>query len=296
MLEEQGSAWYLVDCGEGTQHQLLRAPMSLMNLQAAFITHVHGDHCYGLPGLLASAGMLGRSLPLHIIAPVGIEAWIRATVQLTQLVLPYELRFVATEALEKWTYGNWVVEKTPLSHRVPSFAYTFTEAGTEPKLDTGKLEAHGIPRGPAWGQLRNGMDVTYAGRTLKSSDYICFPHAPKRVVVAGDNDRPELLREACRGAHVLVHEATFTKEIAEGPAKDFGHSSAASVASFAQSAGVPNLILTHFSPRYQADASRSPSIEDLRKEAAGNYDGKLFLAEDLARYRLSRSGELSRTG
>src|SRR5690606_26719888 len=86
--EDTGRAWYLVDCGEATQHQILRTKLSLNRLAAIFITHVHGDHCYGLPGLLASTGMSGRTEPLVIVAPAGIEDWINSTLQLTSLHLP----------------------------------------------------------------------------------------------------------------------------------------------------------------------------------------------------------------
>jgi ribonuclease Z len=294
LVEETGSAWYLIDCGEGTQHRLLHTPLSLVDLQAVFITHVHGDHCYGLPGLVASAGMMARKKPLRIIAPAAIEDWIRSTQQLTQLFLPYELQFEATELQDRWNINNWLVQATLLSHRVPSFGYTFTEASVEPHLDLEKLTADGIPKGPAWSQLRKGIDVPYDGKILKSSDYIRFARAPRRVVVGGDNDRPELLTDACRQAQVLIHEATHTEEVAKKMGVGIGHSTAASVAAFAQSAGLPNLVLTHFSPRYQSGPGHSPSIDEIRTEAQRHYHGQLFLAEDFSRFRLSKSRQLSR--
>lgn len=296
LIEEAGRGWYLVDCGEGTQHRLLHTPLSPNDLRAIFITHVHGDHCYGLPGLLASAGMLGRTAPLHIVAPLGIEEWIGATQRLTQLYLPFELKFTATESLAGWAAGSFAVDAIALSHRVPSYAYRFTEARVEPRLDTEKLASEGIARGPAWGQLLKGGDVQVGGRMLRSRDYVFFPHAPRRIVIGGDNDRPELLGDACKRAQLLVHEATHTKDVAQRIGSRTGHSCAEAVARFAQGAGVPNLVLTHFSARYQADAGQSPSIEDVRAEAAAHYRGQLFLAEDFARFRLDKSGRLSRVG
>src|SRR5205823_5918071 len=142
-----------------------------------------------------------------------------------------------------------------------SFAYSFTEARSEPRLDIEKLKSDGIPQGPLWGRLRSGADVAHAGRMLRSSDYVVFPNPPRRIVVGGDNDRPELLSQACEQAQALIHEATYTKEIADRLGDSRGHSTAAAVAGFAQAIGLPNLVLTHFSPRYQADASLSPSIE-----------------------------------
>lgn len=294
LLEETGKGWHLVDCGEATQHQVLRTPLSLHELRAIFITHVHGDHCYGLPGLLASAGMHGRKAALPIIAPAGIEEWVRTTLRLTQVWLPYELHFHAAESLGEWRGGSLRVESIALSHRVPCYGYSFTEARPDPRLDIDKLDRDGIPRGPLWGQLIHGIDVQFEGRTLRSDDYLIFGRPPRRVVVGGDNDRPELLAEACRSAQVLVHEATYTQAVAGDARGDFGHSTAAAVAAFAQSAGIPNLVLTHFSARYQADPKRGLSIEEIRAEAAARYQGRLFLAEDFARFHLGREGELQR--
>ncbi len=293
LLEDRGSSWYLIDCGDGTQHQLLHTTLSLADLHAVFITHVHGDHCYGLPGLLASAGLQSRKNLLRIIGPAAIEKWIRSTQQLTHLFLPFELHFEAVEQRQDWTINNWCVEAVPLSHHVPSFAYRLTESHGEPSLDVKKLDEDGIPKGPIWSQLRKGIDVAYEGTVLKSTDYLRFPHTRRRIVVGGDNDRPDLLTEACRQAQVLIHEATYTEEAVERTGAGAGHSTAARVASFAQSVGLPNLVLTHFSPRYHSDHGRSSSIEEIRIEAEQHYHGHLFLAEDFSRFRLSKTGQFS---
>jgi ribonuclease Z len=294
VVEDSGKAWCLVDCGEGTQHRLLRTPLSLAELQAIFITHVHGDHCYGLPGLLASAGMAGRRKPLTVVAPAGIAEWLQATQRLTGLYQPFEVNCLAAESFGRWASDGAIVEATPLSHRVPSLAYAFTEARPEQRLNLDRLAADGIPRGPLWGALFHGADVEHQGRLLRSRDYLILPHPPRRIVVGGDNDTPELLRDACRGAQVLVHEATYTRDVAEKVGPEPGHSTAAAVAAFAESAGLPNLVLTHFSPRYQPVAGRGRCIEEIRAEAAERYRGRLYLAEDLARYHLERGGQLTR--
>lgn len=291
LLEEKGKAWYLIDCGEGTQHQLLHTSLSLNDLQALFITHVHGDHCYGLPGLLASAGMSGRRSPLQIIAPIGIKAWFEVTQQQTQLHLPFAVHFIETESLRGWCIGNVDVSAIALSHRVPSYAYSFTETNLEANLDTEKLTMDGIPKGPLWGKLQRGIDVEFEGKFISAADYRKIDNRPRRIVIGGDNDNPALLMDACKQCHVLVHESTYTVDVAEKMGGSFGHSSAERVAIFAQEAGIPHVVLTHFSARYQSNPERSPSIEDVRAEAARNYTGQLFMAEDFARYRLNRAGE-----
>jgi ribonuclease Z len=290
LLEDKGRGWYLIDCGEATQHQVLRTSLSLHALRAIFITHVHGDHCYGLPGLLASAAMSGRRELLHIVAPLGIDEWVETTLSLTHTHLTYPLQFHSVESLGKWRSPFLHVEAIRLSHRVPSYAYRFTEARPDVRLDIERLEAEGVTRGPLWGHLARGEEVVHDGRPLRGDDYLLPGRPPRCVVVGGDNDRPELLRESCRHAQVLVHEATYTRDLAEKGRSAHGHSSAQAVAEFAESAGVANLVLTHFSARYQNDPARSPSIEDLRTEAQASYKGRLFLAADLQRYHLDVSG------
>ncbi len=292
MLEDSGKGWYLIDCGEATQHQLLRTPLTLHGLRAICITHVHGDHCYGLPGLLASAGLARRREPLDIIAPEGIEDWLRATFAMSRTGLPFELRFHATESLGQWRTPQVRVEVAALSHRVPSYGYSFTEARADPKLAIDRLERDNIPRGPLWGQLARGFDVEHEGRRLRSETYLDFGRRPRRIVIGGDNDRPELLADTCRAAQVLVHEATYTQPAATAARDQFGHSTAAQVAAFAENVGLPNLVLTHFSARYQAKADGGFSIEDVRAEASAAYRGRLFLAQDFMRLHLDKDGEL----
>ena len=143
-----------------------------------------------------------------------------------------------------------------------------------------------------WGQLKQGLDVEFAGELLKSHDYLIFKHKPRKVVIAGDNDRPDLLFDACSGAQVLVHEATYTEEMAQ-KAGDVGHSYAKLVAAFAESVQLPNLVLTHFSPRYQFNPNATPSIEDIRKEAENAYSGSLYLAQDFSEYTLDKAGHFA---
>lgn len=290
VIEASGSQWYLVDCGEGTQHQLLRTPLSIRDLRGVFITHVHGDHCFGLPGLLASAGMSGRTHPLDLILPAALHDWLRLGLAASDTFLPFELRLLAVEQLTDWCSDTLRVSTVQLSHRVPSVGYVFTELNPEPRLDVQRLDAERIPRGPLWGELAKGHSAEHAGRVLHGSDYLRASRPARKVIVCGDNDNPELLAEVAKGADVLVHEATFTQPIIERSGATFGHSSAAQVARFAETAGVRNLVLTHFSARYQPDPRRSPCIDDVREEALAQYNGNLTLARDLQRYHIGRDG------
>ncbi len=290
--------WYLVDCGEATQHQLLRTRYSVMQLRAIFITHIHGDHTFGLPGLLTSASMLGRDEPLDIIAPVQTQHFINAALESSDSSLSYDLNFINSEAPGfYWQDQHFGVTNVALSHRVPCRAYVFTDRNLERQLLQHKLKANGIESGPSWGELQKGNDVTLeGGRILRSDDYTHIPRTARRLIVAGDNDDPTLLSEACNGSHVLVHEATYTQSVAERVGPWPQHSSAEQVARFAQQARLPNLVLTHFSSRYHSAPGGTPNINQLAAEAMQHYRGQLFLARDLDTYRLEKDLSLACLG
>ncbi len=285
--------WYLVDCGEGTQHQILHTKLSIMHLEAIFITHIHGDHCYGLPGLLASAMMSGRTEALSIVAPQAIQRFIEAVLETTELPLSFEIHFQSLESLDKTLkFRHFKVQKISLSHRVASVAYHFCETGIGLRLDVEKLNADKIASGPHWNLLQKGLDVEVEGQNLRSSDYTFVAHAPRKVIIGGDNDSPQLLAPFCEGLDVLVHEATYSQQMSDkiGPAPQ--HCSAKALAEFAQQQQLGNLIMTHFSPRYQYPPSKGLLITELEDEAKSYYSGQLHLANDFDNFRLTSNGEL----
>ncbi len=293
---ERQREWYLIDCGEGTQQQLLHTRYSAAKLRAIFITHIHGDHCYGMPGLIASAQMGGRTAPLTICAPAGIQEFIEAVQRYTDLSrLSYPLEFMRSDRVDFcYRDENVCVDSIELSHRVPSFGYRFVEQVHERALDPEKLAALNVPRGPLWGELQHGQPVQLPdGRTI-APEQVCQPQrSPRRVVVGGDNDRPELLEEALRGCDALIHEATFTEDVLARVGPQYQHSTPAQVAKTAQRLQIPHLLLTHFSQRYRRHAPAGEhSLADLRHEAQQFYRGNLIMAEDFASYELTRDKQL----
>lgn len=310
--------WVLVDCGEATQHQLLQTKISSQQLSVICITHVHGDHCYGLPGLLASMAMSGRTETLTIIAPQAIEQFLEAVKLTTQLYFPFDIEFIAIEGLFKQdekgissplpiellsielSATHYLdIEPIKLSHRVDSYAFKITQTVQTIKLDIDKLNADDIKPTSAWGRLQAGEDVTLEdGRQLKSIDYTQRMTQCVSVVVAGDNDTPKLLTDAVTGADLLVHESTYTQAVADKimsrpDAFDPMHTTAKHIAEFAQSAELKHLILTHFSARYQPyddPDSKTPNMADIRQEVEQFYNGKLWLARDFAQFEVSSDG------
>jgi len=288
------SGWYLIDCGEGTQQQILRSPYSLHDLRAVFITHVHGDHCFGLPGLLGSAALGNRRAPLSIIAPRSLRELIEVSLRCTHLNLSFRWEFQDVEGRELVFKDHGVeVTRHVLSHRVPSYAYRFVEQGMKKRLDVSELVRRLVPRGPLWGRLQEGEDVRLEnGETVRSGEVTLEKWPRRRVVMAGDNDSPGLLREACAEADLLVHEATFTEALRRSLPSDFGHCSAAEVARFAEAINLPNLVLTHFSARFRESGGARFPLSQLFEDARRYYGGNLLLARDLTGYRLGCDGIL----
>lgn len=306
--------WLLIDCGEGTQQQLLHTKLSLRQLTAICITHVHGDHCYGLPGLLASAAMSGRREPLTLIAPKAISALLDAFILHTELYLPFTLNFVSIEDLlsqednkskvkiDLDNQHQLMIEVHPLSHRVPSHGFAITQNISRRTLNTDKLVANGIPASALWGKLQQGENVTTEdGQYLHSADYVHDDVQRTKVVIAGDNDTPNCLSTAVMDADLLVHEATYTHEVMmaiQARNLDFDpmHSSAHIVGTFAQKMSLKNIILTHFSARYQSfdnPDSETPNMAYIRLDAQSVYQGNLWLAEDFAQYTVNGATDLA---
>lgn len=331
-LSKHNRPWLLIDCGEATQHQLLKTKLSPHQLAAICITHVHGDHCYGLPGLLASLSMAGRTEPLILIAPKAIATLLDSFSLTTELYFTYPIEFIAIETLlankassasgsgqdtqshsnptqsdsvnnGQITDGKVVLQFSPshqllidivsLSHRVASHAFVLTQSLSHQKLNTANLRADGIRAGENWGLLQRGHNVTLEqGQEIKSKDYVEAVTVTTKMVVAGDNDNPELLVPVLDNAVLLVHEATYTdavldkmmaKKVSAQPAFDPMHSSAGQLARFAEQVNLPNLILTHFSARYQPfddETASTANMADIRLEVEKYYQGNAWLAND----------------
>lgn len=234
----------LFDCGEGTQQQLMRAEQVRSGgIEAIFITHLHGDHLFGLPGLLSSLGLGGRRDPLTVYGPRGLAAYLKS---IPYFGMAYELTVIEIEAGEVRRGDGYRVHAAPVVHHAPCFAYRVDEDERPGKFDADKARALGVPPGPAFGALQRGEDVD----GVRSADVV-GPSRPGRSVVYCTDTRPcDSAVVLSRGANVLIHESTYDATLsAEAKARD--HSTAAEAATIARDADVERLILTHISPRYE---------------------------------------------
>lgn len=243
----------MFDCGEGTQHQLLRTPLKLTRLKKLFITHLHGDHVFGIPGLLSSRSSLGGSDPLEIYGPPGLRELVETAMRLTETHLGYPLEWhevsegiVCEDAVMK-------VEAAALDHRIACFGYRVTELPRAGALNVQRLSELGLAPGPEYGRLKAGEDVTLPdGRLIRAAEAVGEPYAGRVVTVLGDTRPCAGARKLAEGADVLVHEATFGQDLGD-KAGEYGHSTTLQAAETAREAKVGRLFLTHFSSRYKAE-------------------------------------------
>jgi ribonuclease Z len=283
--------WFLIDCGEGTQHRLQHAGLTLHDLSAVFITHMHGDHTLGLPGLLSTASMNGRTAPLTLVGPAPLIEWWQATERLTDSHLTYPLNFVAVEPQAKvYEHEGIVVTRHALEHRIPSYAYRFAVRYEGQRLRSDALAAAGLPKGPLWGELMKGLPVSHDGKTFHPDDWLEQLAHQAAAIVAGDNATPSVLHDACKDAQVLVHESTYLQALLDKVGPGPMHSSAKLLAEFAQAAQLPNLIMTHLSARYHLAEGEAQVLD----EARAHYNGSLHLADDGDVFRLEADGRLVR--
>ena len=288
LANDDNKEWCLIDCGEGTQHRLL----------SSRYTHVHGDHMFGLPGLVTSASMQGRTAPLVICAPEGVESFVRHALACAAVThLPFELIFYRSDD-EGFTHktSNFTVTSHPLSHRVPCFAYAFDEHPQPGQLYQNKLEELEVPRGPLWGQLQQGQSITLPNGHVITPEMVKeTPPKGRFAVIGGDNDTPDLLHEVLTKADLLVHEATFSTPVREKVGGQWMHSTPAQVGLAAEKAGVKHVILTHFSNRYQQRPRPGQyGVEELRQEAQAVYSGNVVLATDHGCWELDKNRNLQK--
>ena len=284
---EQQSGWYLFDCGEGTQRQIMISGLSLGKLHTVFIPHLHGDHYYGLPGLLATKKLDGITTPLTIYGPEGIERFLVCALDISETHLGYRLEIIEYRAGESFLFDRFTLKVLPLVHSKESVAFYIKEHDITDRLDEAKLRALGLEPSPLYGELKRGENVRFEGKELEPSEYMREPLIGRRLIVAGDNSRPDILGEYLEGLDLLVHECTYTQEVYEGLAIKVLHTTAKELGEALRSRGVKNLIANHIDPRYNEESPLN--VKMIYDEIKEHYEGRLFIAEDFDVYTLGRN-------
>lgn len=283
----------LFDCGEGTQYRLLEAGLNRTRVDAIFVTHLHGDHCYGLPGLLSTLALQQRADPMTLVVPSGGRAMLEAIPGDAPDGLPFPLRIREIDDDLKhalvFEAEEFTVEARPLDHRDFAMGFRLEERTRPGRFHPERARALGVPEGPAFGRLQNGNAVTTPDGTTVRPAQVLGPPRPGIGVAYVTDTRPcdggEALAE---GADLLYHDATFSDEHRER-AEATGHSTARQAATIAREAGAKRLLLGHLSARY-------PDPTPLVREARSVFPAA-EVAEELRRYELDpREKEPSLTG
>lgn len=248
-LVRRGGERILLDCGEGTQRQLLRSGIGLVELPEVLLTHYHADHYLGLPGMLKTFALRGREAPLTVYGPPGLLDLFTALRRIFgKLTYPLELHELRHgDVLERNGYRIVVFK---VSHGVSANGYALVEAPRPGRFDVGAAIGLGIPEGPLFGALQRGETVSLPdGTTVDPGRVLGEPRPGRRVVLTGDTKPAASVAEIAQEAEVLVHDATFADD-ERRRAEDTGHATATQAAELARAAGVKMLVLTHLSNRY----------------------------------------------
>lgn len=280
LLHEINELW-LFDCGEATQHKLLHTTLKPRKINKIFITHMHGDHIFGLPGLLSSRSFLDGNDPVTIYGPAGIKSFIETSLSLSKTHLTYDFQCIEFDHSQiLFEDDRFIVETLQLDHNIPSFGYKIIEKDRIGELNVEKLRALGIKPGPVYREIKeNERTVLEDGTVIERKDVVGDPKKGKVICIFGDTRFVYDYASFINGADVLVHEATFSQENKE-LARQYYHATASEAARLAKEANVKHLILNHISSRYQGIM-----LEELLQEAK-NVFPNTKIAYDLFTYKI----------
>ncbi|MCA9766622.1 MAG: ribonuclease Z [Carnobacterium sp.] len=278
LLAERNSVW-LFDCGEATQQQILHTTLKPRKIDKIFITHLHGDHIFGLPGLISSRSFQGGEGPVTIYGPKGIKNFLLTSLRVSGTHLKFQLKFYEIEESGVvFEDTQFKVSCLPLEHGIESFGYRIEESNHQGSLQVEKLKDLGIPFGPLYGKLKNGETIVLQdGRTFNGLDFIGETQKGRIVTILGDTKKTHNSILLAKDADVLIHESTF-EGCDQKMARDYNHSTTIDAALVAKAANVKKLFLTHISARYLGK-----DVTALEKEAQ-HYFKQTSVARDFEEF------------
>ncbi|MCW4028887.1 MAG: ribonuclease Z [Candidatus Bathyarchaeota archaeon] len=270
---------WMFDCGENVQRQMLAAKVSFHRKMKIFITHLHGDHVLGLPGLLQTMALMDRKEPVQIYGPVGLKEYLLSTKSTLNfgLTYPVEIYTILSEGVV-CDHKEYLVVAQKSNHSIDGYAYAFEEKPRPGKFYPKKATALGVPAGELWGRLQGGEEIKLSeGKVVKPSDVMGPPRTGRKIVYTGDTKPYEAFAAFAHGADLVIHDCTFDDSLVDKAGVD-GHSTPSQAAAQAKAADAQQLVLFHISARY-SDAS-------LLLEQAKKIFPNTILAEDFLELEL----------
>jgi len=282
---------WLWDCGEGTQQQIQKTSLKLSKLEKIFISHLHGDHLFGLPGLLASRGLRGgkNQQKVQIFGPEGLDIYLKETQNITKTYIPYEIeiKIIPPNLSEGiiWEDEDYIVRYIEVNHNIKTYAYSVEEKKDRSHFLIDKARRLNIPPGPIYRTLKEGKTAELPnGRIFQGKDFVSEIRKGRKIVFCGDTTYCENLLHLAKGADLLIHEATFSQKEEDLAKRNF-HSTTTIAAKVAKEAQVKQLILTHISPRYSSNNKLTITESDLLVEAQNVFPDTI-LADDFMEYEI----------
>ena len=270
--------FFMIDCGEGTQQQLRHTHIHFNKVQAVFISHLHGDHCFGLIGMISTFGMLGRTAPLQVYAPTDFEQMFQAQMQMFCHGLDYTVEFHAIDTdFRQVIYEDrsLTVETVPLEHRVPCCGFIFREKPTLPHIRRDKIDFYQIPVCQI-ANIKNGADwVTNDGTVIPNSQLTTPPVPVRSYAYCSDTRYMPALHQQIKGVDVLYHESTYAND-RQDRARQYYHSTAAEAATVAKQAGMGKLLLGHYSARYNDEQTLLKEAQQIFPRTFLTNEGDVF--------------------
>ncbi|ATZ61818.2 MAG: ribonuclease Z [Methanosarcinales archaeon Met12] len=253
MIDRKGEL-LLFDCGEGAQRQMMKAKTGMINLTSIFITHYHGDHFLGIPGLIQTMSFQGRTEPLHIYGPAWTHQFVKMLTSLGYYKLSFSVEDHEIKPGDKIERPEYTIHAVKTEHGIPSIGYVLEENPLLGRFNREKAIELGVPPGPLFSKLHSGQSVFVAGNEIKPEQVVGKQRPGRKIVYTGDTRPCDAIIKMAKNADLLIHDGTLADDLQDW-AIESKHSTAKEAATVANAAQCKELVLTHISSRYSDDPS-----------------------------------------
>ena len=260
-LEKEGEI-LMFDAGESAQISYMKSGLGWNKKMKLFVTHLHGDHCVGILGLLQTMSMQNRTEPLEIFGPKGIDEFLAANIKILNFGLPFSILITIVNEGTIYENNKFLIHAAKANHSITAFSYLFEEKDKPGRFNVEKAKELGIPEGELWNKLQNGIDVINNEKIIKPEQVLGKKRPGKKIGISGDTMPTKELEEFFNECDYLVFDSTFLDEEKQ-KAQDTCHSTAKQAAELAKNSNVKNLILTHFSARYKDEIGHKTEAEQI---------------------------------